>query len=138
MKPTAYFINARSRMVRYDDLYEVLKEGRIAGAALDDEPLEEGSPWLELENATLTPHVVGTSTSTWENSVRMVAEAVRELEETEGTVFNHKGHVEDLQSNFEVTRVRLTGGGSQSELWSQMFAGALEPVSAPGVGARMS
>lgn len=43
----------------------------------------------------------------------------------EGTVFNHKGHVEDLRSNFEVTRVRLTGGGSRSEPWSQMFADAL-------------
>lgn len=86
MKPTAYFINnARSRMVRYDDLYEVLKEGRIAGAALDvhdDEPLEEGSPWLELENVTFTPHIAGSTTSTWERSVRMVAGAIREFEET--------------------------------------------------------
>ena len=44
----------------------------------------------------------------------------------EGTVFNHKGHVDDLRSNFEVTRVRITGGGSRSELWSQMFADALD------------
>ena len=86
MKPTAYFINnARSRMVRYDDLYEILKKGRIAGAALDvhdDEPLGEGNPWVELENVTLTPHIAGTTTSTWENSVRMVAQAVREIVET--------------------------------------------------------
>ncbi|AHY48308.1 Phosphoglycerate dehydrogenase and related dehydrogenase (plasmid) [Rubrobacter radiotolerans] len=86
MKPTAYFINnARSRMVRYNDLYEVLKEGRIAGAALDvhdDEPLGEGSEWTELENVTLTPHIAGSTTSTWLNSVRMSAEAVKELSET--------------------------------------------------------
>ena len=86
MKPSAYFINnARSRMVRYDDLYEVLKEGRIAGAALDvhdDEPLGEENPWVGLENVTLTPHIAGTTTSTWENSVRMVAEAVKEYAET--------------------------------------------------------
>ncbi len=86
MKPTAYFINnARSRMVRYDDLYEVLKEGRIAGAALDvhdDEPLGEGNPWVELENVTLAPHIAGSTMSTWENSVRMVAEAVKEIAET--------------------------------------------------------
>jgi D-3-phosphoglycerate dehydrogenase len=83
MKPTAYFINnARSRMVRYDDLYEVLKEGRIAGAALDvhdDEPLGKDSPWRKLENVTLTPHIGGSTISTEENTVRMVAEAVREL-----------------------------------------------------------
>lgn len=86
MKPTAFFINtARSRMVRYDELLEALKEGLIAGAGLDvhdDEPLEEGSPWLELENVTLTPHVAGSTSSAWENSVRMVGEAVRELDET--------------------------------------------------------
>ena len=86
MKPTAYFINnARSRMVRYDELYEVLKEGRIAGAALDvhdDEPLSEESPWLELENVTFTPHIAGTTMNTWENSVRMVAEAIKEFSET--------------------------------------------------------
>ncbi|HET7480044.1 MAG TPA: 2-hydroxyacid dehydrogenase [Rubrobacteraceae bacterium] len=86
MKPTAYFINnARSRMVRYDDLYEVLKEGRIAGAALDvhdDEPLGADSPWVELENVTLTPHLAGSTTSTWENSVRMVAEAIHEYADT--------------------------------------------------------
>jgi hypothetical protein len=36
MKPTACFINsARSRMVRYDELYEILRRGCIAGAALD-------------------------------------------------------------------------------------------------------
>ena len=86
MKPTAYFINnARSRMVRYDDLYEVLKEGRIAGAALDvhdDEPLGDGNPWLDLPNVTLTPHLAGSTTSTWENSVRMVAEAIKEYADT--------------------------------------------------------
>jgi L-xylulokinase len=43
----------------------------------------------------------------------------------EGTVFNHKSHVDTLRSGFEVARVRLTGGGSRSELWSQMFADAL-------------
>ena len=86
MKPTAYFINnARSRMVRYADLYEVLREGRIAGAALDvhdDEPLPEGSPWLNLENVTFAPHLAGTTSDAWENSVRMVAETVREFAET--------------------------------------------------------
>lgn len=86
MKPTAYFINnARSRMVRYDDLYEVLREGRIAGAALDvhdDEPLGGDNPWVSLENVTLTPHLAGTTTSTTRNSVRMTAEAVREIYET--------------------------------------------------------
>jgi D-3-phosphoglycerate dehydrogenase len=86
MKPTSYFINnARSRMVRYDDLYETLKEGQIAGAALDvhdDEPLPKDSPWLRLENVTLAPHIAGVTTGTLENSVRLVAEAITEFAET--------------------------------------------------------
>lgn len=86
MKPTAYFINnARSRMIRYDELYEVLAEGRIAGAALDvheDEPLPEDSSWRTLENVTLTPHIAGATIDTEENTVRLVTEAVKELAET--------------------------------------------------------
>lgn len=86
MKPTAYFINnARSRMVNYDDLYEALKEGRIAGAGLDvfdDEPLGGESPWVDLPNVTLTPHIAGSTTSTWENSVLMTAEAIKEYADT--------------------------------------------------------
>lgn len=85
MKPSAYFINnARSRMVNYEDLYEALEGGRIAGAALDvheDEPLPEDSPWRTLENVTLTPHVAGATIDTGENTVRMVAEAIKEFAE---------------------------------------------------------
>jgi L-xylulokinase len=44
----------------------------------------------------------------------------------EGTIFNHKSHVDVLRSAFKITRVRLTGGGSRSEAWSQMFADALD------------
>jgi D-3-phosphoglycerate dehydrogenase len=99
MKPTAYFINnARSRMVDYDDLYNVLEDGRIAGAALDvfdEEPLPEDSPWRELENVTLVPHNAYSSMSTWENSPRMTAEAIREIADT-GSATNTV-NAEDLQ-----------------------------------------
>ncbi|CAN5640897.1 FGGY-family carbohydrate kinase [soil metagenome] len=43
----------------------------------------------------------------------------------EGTVFNHKTHVDILRDAFDVERIRLTGGGSSSHVWSQMFADAL-------------
>ena len=53
----------------------------------------------------------------------------------EGTVFNHKTHVDILRNAFDVKRVRLTGGGSSSEVWSQMFADALnETVEVTGAG----
>lgn len=84
MKPEAYFVNtARSRLVDYDALYEVLAEKRIAGAGLDvhdDEPLERESAWRELDNVTLSPHVAGSTRESWQNSVRMVAEAIGDLD----------------------------------------------------------
>ncbi|MGI9050576.1 MAG: FGGY-family carbohydrate kinase [Rubrobacteraceae bacterium] len=43
----------------------------------------------------------------------------------EGSVFNHKTHIEALRAGFEFGRVRLTGGGSKSGLWSQMLADAV-------------
>lgn len=53
----------------------------------------------------------------------------------EGTVFNHKTHVDILRKAFDVKRIRLTGGGSGSEIWSQMFADALgETVEVTGAG----
>ena len=63
MKPSAYFVNiARSRLVDYDALYEVLVSGAIAGAALDvfdDEPLPADSRWRSLDNVTMTTHFGG-------------------------------------------------------------------------------
>jgi phosphoglycerate dehydrogenase-like enzyme len=61
MKKTAYFINtARGALVNEDHLFQILKTGNIAGAALDvfsDEPVPPDSPWRKLGNVLITPHV---------------------------------------------------------------------------------
>ncbi len=61
MKPTAYIVNiARGGVIDQRALYRALKEGRIAGAALDvfqQEPIPPNDPILELENTILTPHI---------------------------------------------------------------------------------
>jgi len=60
MKPTAYLINcARGEFIDEQALYLALKQGYIAGAALD--VLQEGRmasdhPLLQLENIIITPH----------------------------------------------------------------------------------
>lgn len=60
MKSTAYLINtARGALINREDLVTALREGLIAGAALDvtdPEPLPPESPLLTMENVILTPH----------------------------------------------------------------------------------
>jgi L-xylulokinase len=43
----------------------------------------------------------------------------------EGVVLNHRWHLADLRSRFELHEVRLTGGGARSDVWSQLFADGL-------------
>ncbi len=54
----------------------------------------------------------------------------------EGVVFSHALHVERLLlGGRQATGVRLSGGASRSEIWSQMFADALAlPVQVPAAG----
>lgn len=63
MKKTAYFINVgRGKTVNEEDLIKILKEKKIAGAALDvfeEEPLPQSSPLWNLDNVILTPHISG-------------------------------------------------------------------------------
>ena len=65
MKPSAYLINvARGGIVDETALYNALKEGAIAGAALDvfaEEPTTD-SPLFSLPNVVVTPHL-GASTA---------------------------------------------------------------------------
>lgn len=61
MKPTAYLVNtARGPIVDEDALVEVLRQQKIAGAALDvysQEPLPSDHPFRTLPNLLATPHV---------------------------------------------------------------------------------
>lgn len=44
----------------------------------------------------------------------------------EGVVLNHRWHADVLRSAFHVDGARLCGGGAASDVWSQMFADALD------------
>ncbi len=63
MKPSAFFINiGRGMTTKLDDLVAALKDGQIAGAALDvyeQEPLPSAHPLWGMANVLLTPHMAG-------------------------------------------------------------------------------
>jgi glyoxylate reductase len=78
MKKTAYLINnSRGPVVDEKALYEALKSGKIAGAALDvfeQEPTPLDSPLLKLENVVVAPHISSASYETRSKMAEMVAE----------------------------------------------------------------
>jgi len=63
MKPDAYFLNlARAELVDCDTLLDMLKNHKIAGAAIDvffSEPPKKDDPFLHLDNCIVTPHLGG-------------------------------------------------------------------------------
>lgn len=65
MKPTAYLLNlSRGEVLDEEALVEVLRQRKIAGAALDvfcQEPLSRDHPFFTLDNILLTPHMSGYS-----------------------------------------------------------------------------
>lgn len=83
MKKNAVLVNtARGGLVDEEALYSALKEGKIAGAALDVYPEEPYEGKLcELDNIVLTPHIAG---STKEAQARIGRELVELLKKELG------------------------------------------------------
>jgi D-3-phosphoglycerate dehydrogenase len=84
MKPSAAIVNvARGPVIEEAALVEALRSRRVRGAALDvfaEQPLPRGHPFLELDNAILTPHAAGlTDDSVKRMSVGAAEETVRLL-----------------------------------------------------------
>ena len=80
MRPSSYLINtARGALIDHQALCRALKEGWIAGAALDIydvEPIDLSHPLLELNNVTFTPHIAGASKETAIRAADGVAEGI--------------------------------------------------------------
>ncbi len=78
MKSTAVLINVgRGSIVQESALVQALREQWIAGAALDVfevEPLPADSPFYEMENVIVTPHVSGTSPYYMDRAVPVFSE----------------------------------------------------------------
>lgn len=90
LKPGAYFINtARAAIIDNDALLELLRQRKVAGAALDvflEEPLPPGHPFTRLDNVVLTPHIGWPTDSGYAG---MADAAVRNIEAyLDGTLAN--------------------------------------------------
>lgn len=83
MKPTAYFINtARSGLVNEDDLERILKERKIAGAAIDVfevEPPGKDYKFMKYDNVTVTPHMAGSTKDAFTHSPVLLARQMYEV-----------------------------------------------------------
>lgn len=84
MKPGVFVVNtARGPVISQPDLIQALREGLIAGAALDvleSEPIEAGNPLLTMDNVMITPHMAWyTEESIRTLQARVAEEAVRVL-----------------------------------------------------------
>jgi len=77
MKKGAYFINtSRPSMVDEDALYEALRNGPLAGAAMDVVKFVPGrptSPFIDLENVIVTPHIGGATFETTAKGAAIIA-----------------------------------------------------------------
>jgi len=80
MKPGAFIINtSRGEVLIEEDLFQALKQGQLAGAALDvreKEPPSTASPLHGLDNVILTPHTAGLTYEAQEKVVDAVSEDV--------------------------------------------------------------
>lgn len=80
MPAGAYLVNtARAALVQEEALLDALRGGHLAGAALDVhsvEPLPPNSPWLELSNVILTPHMGGSTVDVVRHHSWMLVEAI--------------------------------------------------------------
>jgi phosphoglycerate dehydrogenase-like enzyme len=97
MKPTAYLFNAaRGHIVEEKALYEALRDGKIAGAAIDtwytyptgadDQPRPSAYPFWELDNVIMTPHHSGATEGTRTRRAKVVAENIDRLSRGEPLV----------------------------------------------------
>jgi len=84
VKRGALLVNvARGKLVDDDAVVAALGDGRLGGAALDvftEEPLDPSSPYWDLPNVIVTPHVSGALRDYWTPLVALFAENLRRFE----------------------------------------------------------
>lgn len=80
MKPTSFFINtSRGGVVEEKALFKLMQQKKIAGAALDvfwQEPLPLASPWRQLSNVIITPHIAASTSEALKKGTEIVIDEI--------------------------------------------------------------
>jgi phosphoglycerate dehydrogenase-like enzyme len=81
MKPTAYLVSVgRGNVIDDAALYRALHDGWIGGAGLDvwaETPLPPDSPYFDLDNVIMTPHMAGVSQGAFQRITDLFCENLR-------------------------------------------------------------
>jgi phosphoglycerate dehydrogenase-like enzyme len=87
VKRGAFLVNVgRGGLIDDAAVIEALRDGRLGGAALDvftREPLDPSSPYWDLPNVIITPHISGGMEDYWTPLVALFAENLRRFEHGE-------------------------------------------------------
>ncbi len=130
MKDGVRIVNcARGGIVNERDLYEALKSGKVAGAALDvfeKEPPED-SPLIGLDNVVSTPHLGAATGEAQENVAVKVAEQIADYLLT-GTITNAVNFPSIPPDQMPKLRPYITLAEKLGSFASQVLAGGITEV----------
>ncbi len=136
MKPGVFIINcARGGIVNEQDLYEAIKQGVVAGAALDvfaEEP-PIGNPLLSLDQVIATPHLGASTEEAQENVAIAVADQIADFL-TRGTIRNAVNAPNIDGTVLAKLRPYLTLAEKLGCVLTQITKGAIQKVSIEYVG----
>jgi len=130
MKEGVRIINcARGGIVHEQDLYDAIKEGRVAGAALDvfeTEPPGD-SPLLGLEQVICTPHLGASTREAQENVAVKVAEQIVDYL-VNGTIRNAVNFPSIPADQIPKLRPYITLAEKMGAIASQIYEGSISEI----------
>lgn len=130
MKKGVFIINcARGGIVNEADLYEAIKSGKVAGAALDVFEAEPptNSPLLELDSVLVTPHLGASTKEAQENVAVDVAYQV--IDVLKGGPIRNAVNAPTVDVELlKVLQPFITLGEKLGKLLAQIISGQLEEI----------
>lgn len=130
MKNGVRIINcARGGIINEQDLYEALKSGKVAGAALDvfEKEPPDGNPLLTLDNLICTPHLGASTEEAQENVALAVAEQIADYL-VHGTIRNAVNFPSIPNDQIPRLQPYITLAEKLGSFASQMFAGGAKEI----------